>query len=114
VLVVACPLRAGPGLPTALLAAAPSWASWSSPRSTADELLAVSSPITSHAVLTERGGADRRAEVGELSIPAHGILAPFGDDIVLQDPSRYETLPNVPLALAFAHGAAPFDQPCHY
>jgi copper(I)-binding protein len=71
---------------------------------TADELLAVASPIASRIVLTVRAGpAGARTAVGGLVIPAHGslILSPFGDDVVLQDPVPYETLGTVPLTLTF-------------
>jgi copper(I)-binding protein len=73
---------------------------------TSDELLAVSSSIASRVVLTERAGpAGARTVVGDLVIPAHGALtlSPFGGDIVLQDPSRYETLATDPLTLTFRH-----------
>jgi copper(I)-binding protein len=73
---------------------------------TADELTAVSSPTASRVVLTERVGvAGPRTVVGGLVIPAHGTLtlSPFGDDVVLQDPSRYEHLATVPLTLSFRH-----------
>lgn len=73
---------------------------------TADELTAVTSPVASRVVLTERAGlAGPRIPVSDLVIPAHGTLtlSPFGDDIVLQDPSRYENLATVPLKLTFRH-----------
>jgi len=72
----------------------------------ADELTAVSSPIASRVVLTERVGvAGPRTVVGGLVIPARGTLtlSPFGDDVVLQDLSRYEHLATVPLTLSFRH-----------
>jgi copper(I)-binding protein len=70
---------------------------------TPDELLSVASPIASRVVLTERAGS--RTVAGGLVIPAHGTLylSPFGDDVVLQDPSPYETLGTVPLVLTFRH-----------
>jgi copper(I)-binding protein len=73
---------------------------------TPDELLAVRSPIASRIELTHRGGpAVNRTVVSDLVIPAHGtlVLSPFGDDVVLQDPSPFENLPSVPLTLTFLH-----------
>jgi copper(I)-binding protein len=73
---------------------------------TADEIVAARSPIASGAVLTERvGTAARRITVRTLEIPAHGTLnlTPFGDDIVLRDPSAFEDLQTVPLILTFRH-----------
>jgi copper(I)-binding protein len=82
---------------------------------TTDELLAVSSPIASHVELTERVGlAGQRTAVSDLVIPAHGTLtlSPLGDDVVLQDPSRYENLASVPLRLTFRHsGTVTIDAP---
>lgn len=82
---------------------------------TPDELLAATSPVASRVVLTApagpaaqrtiAGSADRRTITSGLVIPAHGtvILSPFGEDVVLQDPSRYESLASVPLKLTFRH-----------
>jgi copper(I)-binding protein len=72
---------------------------------TADALVAVRSPIARRAVLTERGLAGRTITVSSLEIPAHGTLtlSPFGDDIVLRDPSPFESLRTVPLTLTFRH-----------
>jgi copper(I)-binding protein len=71
---------------------------------TADELLAVTSPIARRVVLTSRvGPAGSPAVVSDLVIPAHGTLtlSPFGDDVVLRDPASYETRSTVPLTLTF-------------
>ncbi|MGO8893990.1 MAG: copper chaperone PCu(A)C [Streptosporangiaceae bacterium] len=73
---------------------------------TADQLVAVRSPIARHVVLTVRNGlAGPRIVVSDLAIPAHGtlILSPFGDDVVLQDPAPFETTSSVPLILTFRH-----------
>jgi copper(I)-binding protein len=54
--------------------------------------------------LTARSGpAAPRTVVSDLVIPAGATLtlSPFGDDIVLQDPGRYENQPSVPLTLTF-------------
>jgi copper(I)-binding protein len=69
---------------------------------TPDELVAARSPFARRVVLTQRGGP---AQVGPLVIPAHGILTltPFGDDLVLQQPSPYESRATVPLTLTFRH-----------
>jgi periplasmic copper chaperone A len=73
---------------------------------TPDELVAASSPIASRVVLTERSGpSSSRAVVTGLVVPAHGTLtlSPFGADLVLQDPTPFETSTAVPLTLTFRH-----------
>ncbi|HTX84562.1 MAG TPA: copper chaperone PCu(A)C [Streptosporangiaceae bacterium] len=73
---------------------------------TADALVAVRSPIARYAVLTERAGlAGRTTVVSSLEIPPHGTLnlTPFGEDIVLREPSPFENLQTVPLTLTFRH-----------
>ena len=73
---------------------------------TSDELVAARSPFARRVVLTQRAGpAGRPARVGGLVIPAHGTLTltPFGDDLVLRQPSPYESLATVPLTLTFRH-----------
>lgn len=73
---------------------------------TADEIIAARSPIARGTVLTERTGpAGHRITVSSLNIPPHGTLnlTPFGDDIVLRDPSTFEDLQTVPLTLTFRH-----------
>jgi len=73
---------------------------------TPDELIAARSPAAARVLLTERTGpAAPRTVIGALVIPAHGTLtlSPFGDDLVLQHPVRYETSSAVPLTLTFRH-----------
>ncbi len=73
---------------------------------TTDELIAARSPFARSVVLTRRtGSAGPSAQVGALVIPAHGTLTltPFGADLVLQQPSPYESLATVPLTLTFRH-----------
>jgi copper(I)-binding protein len=73
---------------------------------TPDEIVAASSPFARRIVLTERiGPAGPPTLVGELVIPAHGLLTltPVGDDLVLQQPSPYESRATVPLTLTFRH-----------
>jgi copper(I)-binding protein len=73
---------------------------------TADALVAVRCPIARDAVLTERAGpGGRTITVSSLEIPPHGTLnlSPFGDDVVLRDPSPFENLQSVPLTLTFRH-----------
>ncbi len=76
---------------------------------TPDELIAARSPIARHVVLTTRTGPDPnsgpRTAVAGLAIPADGslTLSPFGSDLVLQHPARYETAGTVPLILTFRH-----------
>ena len=73
---------------------------------TADELLAVRSPVAHHIVLLRRTGPEDPGTVaGALTIPAESsvTLTPFGDDVVLRDPVRYEYDSTVPLTLTFRH-----------
>ena len=67
-----------------------------------DELIAARSPLARRILLRHRGGPARD---GPLVIPAHGTLTltPFGDDLVLQQPTPYETRAAVPLTLTFRH-----------
>jgi len=71
-----------------------------------DELLSASTPIARQVILTgppAAGGA--RPTVAGLPIPAHGsiTLSPLSDDVVLVDPTPYESDMTVPLALVFRH-----------
>jgi copper(I)-binding protein len=73
---------------------------------TPDELIAARSPIARHVVLTTRAGpSGPRTAVAGLAIPADGTLtlSPFGNDLVLQDPTPFETTGTVPLILTFRH-----------
>jgi copper(I)-binding protein len=74
------------------------------PGKKADELLSVSSPIAHRIVLVRRSGPeDAGTVVPELAIPARGTLTltPFGTDVVLRDPARYENDATVRLTLTF-------------
>jgi copper(I)-binding protein len=78
---------------------------------TADELVAARSPLARRVVLRQRVGP---AQGGPLVIPAHGTLTltPLGDDLVLQQPSPYESRATVPLTLTFRHsGTVTIDAP---
>jgi copper(I)-binding protein len=73
---------------------------------TADELIAVRSPLARRVVLTQTDGPEAAPTVvAGLAIPPHGTLTltPFGDDVVLQHPASFETRPSVPLTLTFRH-----------
>jgi copper(I)-binding protein len=76
---------------------------------TPDELVAARTPFARRVVLIETTGPDGPAgppaQAAALVIPAHGTLTltPFGDDLVLQQPSPYETRATVPLMLTFRH-----------
>jgi len=93
---------------------------------TPDELVAARSPLARSVVLRHRGGPAQGgraqgggaqgggAQGGPLLIPAHGTLTltPIGDDLVLQQPSPYETRATVPLTLTFRHsGTVTIDVP---
>jgi copper(I)-binding protein len=71
-----------------------------------DELLSASTPIARHVILTgPPGPRGARPTVAGLPIPAHGsiTLSPLSDDVVLVDPTPYESDMTVPLALVFRH-----------
>jgi copper(I)-binding protein len=70
---------------------------------TPDELIAARSPIARHVVLTTRAGGGPRTAVAGLAIPADGTLtlSPFGNDLVLTDPTPFESTGTVPLILTF-------------
>jgi len=71
---------------------------------TPDELIAARSPIARHVVLTTRAGpGGPRIAVAGLAIPADGTLtlSPFGNDLVLTDPTPFESTGTVPLILTF-------------
>jgi len=74
---------------------------------TPDELVAARSPLARSVMLRHRGGPAQggSAQGGPLLIPAHGTLTltPIGDDLVLQQPSPYESRATVPLTLTFRH-----------
>ena len=83
---------------------------------TPDELVAARSPLARRVVLRQRGGPaqDGPVQGGPLVIPAHGTLTltPFGDDLMLQQPSPYETRATVRLTLTFRHsGTVTIDVP---
>jgi copper(I)-binding protein len=73
---------------------------------TPDELVAARSPFARRVMLTQRTSpAGPTTQAGALVIPAHGTLTltPFGPDLVLQQPSPYESRATVPLTLTFRH-----------
>jgi len=73
---------------------------------TPDQLVAASTPFARRVLLTEPTGlSGPRTQVSALAIPAHGTLtlAPIGADLVLQQPSPYESRATVPLTLTFRH-----------
>jgi copper(I)-binding protein len=77
---------------------------------TPDELIAARSPVARSVLLRQRD----LAPGGVLVIPAHGTLTltPIGEDLVLQQPSPYESRTTVPLTLTFRHsGTVTIDVP---
>jgi len=77
--------------------------------------LAARTPLARSVVLRQRGPAQYGpGEGGPLVIPAHGTLTltPIGEDLVLQQPSPYESRATVPLTLTFRHsGTVTIDAP---
>jgi copper(I)-binding protein len=70
----------------------------------ADELIAVRSPIAGHITLDESDGLGGvRTPVSALAIPAHGTLSlsPITDDAVLEAPAPFEDRQTVPITLVF-------------
>jgi periplasmic copper chaperone A len=82
---------------------------------TADELIAVRSPVARRIAFTERadlGGST--VTVPALTIPGHGTLTltPVSDDVVLLDPGWFEGSKTVRLTLVFRHaGQVTIDAP---
>jgi copper(I)-binding protein len=73
---------------------------------TADELVAVRTPIASRTVLIQRGGLDGKpVTVRALTVPADGTLTltPLGSDVVLENPAAFESSSQVRLTLVFRH-----------
>ena len=71
---------------------------------TPDELIAVRSPVAGHITLSTRDGlAGMRKVVGTLTVPGDGTLtlSPLTDDVVLENPARFEDRGSVPLTLVF-------------
>jgi copper(I)-binding protein len=102
----AVPMRALTPRDAAAIHAAATFLTIQNLSSTPDELIAARSPFARRVVLTQRTGpAGPPAQVAALVIPAHGILTltPVGDDLVLQQPSPYESRVTVPLTLTFRH-----------
>ncbi len=97
VTLAAVPMRAFTPQAAASVHAATTFLTITNLSGTPDELVAARSPLARHIVLRHGGGS--------LVIPAHGTLTltPFGDDLVLQQPSPYETRSTVPLTLTFRH-----------
>ena len=102
----AVPMRSYPGATAAPSGPAGTFLTIVNPTATADELIAVRSPAATHIVLRRRTGPEDPGTVaGALTIPAKSslTLTPFGDDVVLRDPVRYESDSTVPLTLTFRH-----------
>jgi copper(I)-binding protein len=82
---------------------------------TADRLIAVRSPIAKSTTFVTRDSVGgKQATVSDFTIPAHGTLtlAPFTDDVLLQNPQPYENSRTVPLTLVFQNaGQVTIDAP---
>jgi copper(I)-binding protein len=71
-----------------------------------DQLVAVRTPIARRAVLTQRDRlTGKPVAVGALTVPAGGVLAltPLGSDVVLEQPTAFESSREVRLTLVFRH-----------
>ena len=106
VTVAAVPMRAFTPRAAAAAGAAHTYLAIRNLTGTADELIAVRSPIARHVVLIRRDGpGSPPAVVRALTVPAGGTLnlSPFTDDVVLEDPAPFENSAGVPLTLVFRH-----------
>ncbi len=106
VTMAAVPMRAFTPRAAAAVGAAHTYLAVRNLSGTADELIAVRSPIARHVVLTRRGGpGSPPVVVGGLSVPADGTLnlSPLTDDIVLENPVPFENSTGVPLTLVFRY-----------
>jgi len=107
----AVPMRAFTPQAAAAVPAATTFLTIRNLSGTPDELVSARSPLARRVVLRHGTGP---ARAGPLVIPAHGTLTlvPIGDDLVLQQPSPYETRATVPLTLTFRHsGTGTIDAP---
>ena len=100
----AVPIRAFTAQKAATIHTADTYLTIKNLTGTADDLIAVRSPIAESAtfiVRTSVGGKQTR--VSDLTVPAHGTLtlSPLSDDVVLQNPKPYESSQTVPLTLVF-------------
>jgi copper(I)-binding protein len=102
----AVPMRGYPSATVAPSGPAGTFLTIRNPTSQPDELIAVHSPVARHIVLRRSSGPqDLGTVVSALTIPAKSsiTLTPFGDDVVLRDPVRYESDSSVSLTLTFRH-----------
>ena len=106
VTVAAVPMRAFTPRAAAAAGAAHTYLAVRNLSGTADELIAVRSPVARHVVLVQRDGpGSPPVVVRGLTVPARGTLnlSPFTDDVVLEDPVPFENNAGVPLTLVFRH-----------
>jgi copper(I)-binding protein len=106
VTLAAIPMRAFTPQAAAAVGAAHTYLTIHNLTSTPDELIGVRSPVAWHVVLTRRASlAGPASVVSGLPIPADGTLtlSPLVDDVVLDDPTPYESSPAVTLTLVFRH-----------
>jgi len=106
----AVPMRAFTPQTAAKVTAATTFLTIRNLSGTADELVAARTPLARRVVLRQRSPA----QGGPLVIPAHGTLTltPLGEDLVLQQPSPYESRATVPLTLTFRRsGTVTVDAP---
>ncbi|HYB85345.1 MAG TPA: copper chaperone PCu(A)C [Streptosporangiaceae bacterium] len=70
-----------------------------------DELLSARTPVARQVILVGPPGPHGAQPVAGLALPAHGriTLSPLGADVVLLNPTRYESDMTVPLTLIFRH-----------
>ncbi len=100
----AVPMRSYPGAAAAPSGPAGTFLTIWNPTGQPDELLSVRSPAARHIVLRRSSGPeDPGSLVPGLAIPARTTvtLTPFGNDVVLTDPVRFEGDRTVPLTLTF-------------
>jgi copper(I)-binding protein len=101
----AVPMRSYPGAGIPSGPASTFLTIWN-PTGQPDELLSVRSPVARDIVLRRSSGPeDPGSPVAGLVIPARTrvTLTPFGNDVILIDPVRFERNSTVPLTLTFRH-----------
>lgn len=109
IVMAAVPMRAFTPQAAAAVGAAHTYLAIRNLAGAPDELIAVTSPLARHVVITQRSSpASPPVVVWGLPVPADGTLtlSPLTDDVVLENPAPFEGRSTVPLTLVFRHAGA--------